>query len=100
MSDQEFLREAQNLVQQVLGAQTKDFSELAKIAGLNPTEDFAGADLSHILWRSADLRGANLRSVNFSDSNLSGANLSSADLSKADLNRAILSGADLNGANL
>lgn len=60
----------QDLFQQVVEAETEDFLELVKIAGLNPAEDFAGANLS----------GANLSNADLSNADLSGANLYNANL--------------------
>jgi uncharacterized protein YjbI with pentapeptide repeats len=115
----------QEMVDRIIAAETDDFAELAKIANLNPAEDFAGGSLrgtslSAVDFSSANLpaanfRGANLDDADFSDANLqnakfggadlSGAFLGNADLSGADLYRASLalanlSGADLSGANL
>ncbi|MEG3860003.1 pentapeptide repeat-containing protein [Microcoleus sp. herbarium12] len=115
----------QEMVDRIIAAETDDFAELAKIANLNPAQDFAGGSLrgtslSAVDFSSANLpaanfRGANLDDADFSDANLqnakfggadlSGAFLGNADLSGADLYRASLalanlSGADLSGANL
>ena len=64
MSDEEFRLEVHDLIQRIKGTDTKDLFELARIAGINTAEDFAGADLS----------GVNLSGVNLSNVNLSGAN--------------------------
>ncbi|MEG4318182.1 MULTISPECIES: pentapeptide repeat-containing protein [unclassified Microcoleus] len=115
----------QQIVDRIIAAETDDFTQLAKIANLNPAQDFAGGSLrgtslSAVDFSSANLpaanfRGANLNDADFSDANLqnakfggadlSGAFLGNADLSGADLYRASLalanlSGADLSGANL
>ena len=105
MTDEESLQELQDLIRGVVEAQTDDFSDLAKIAGLNPDEDFVGADLRGVNLRIADLRRANLsdadlRRANLSDADLSHANLSGVNLSHANLSGAILSDANLSGANL
>ncbi|MEG5059263.1 pentapeptide repeat-containing protein [Microcoleus sp. A2-C5] len=117
--------ELQEMVDRIISAKTDDFGELAKIANLNPAEDFAGGsllgtslsavDFSSAKLDRANFRGANLNDADFSDANLqnakfggadlSGAFLGNADLSGADLYRASLalanfSGADLSGANL
>jgi hypothetical protein len=55
MSDEEFLQEAQALIQQVVEAETTNFLELAKIVGLDLLTDFAEADL-----RGTFLSGANV----------------------------------------
>lgn len=90
----------QDLIQQVVEAETQDFSELVKIAGLNLTEDFAGSDLSFTQLNGGDLSGANLSDANLRDANLYSANLSDAKLICANLNSANLSYANLSGANL
>ena len=98
-------QEAQALIDRITGAETQDFSELARIAGLDPRKDFVGADLSGIDLSGldlsdADLSGANLSHTNLSSANLSHANLSGTNLSNANLTAADLSGADLSCANL
>jgi uncharacterized protein YjbI with pentapeptide repeats len=116
----EELTELGDSIQRVISAQTDNFLELAKIVGLNPLVDFAGAkllgvnlsgvDLSEANLRRAYLRGANLSDADLSGTDLHGANLggadlsgaylSDADLSSADLHRASLALANLSGANL
>ncbi len=107
-------------IEEVLAAKIENFLELAKLAGLNPLVDFAGAnllgvslegiDLSNANLEGISLRGALLNDVDFSGANLSRANLAGADLSgallsdanleNADLHRASLALANLGGANL
>ncbi len=92
-------------IQQILAAQTNDFLQLAKIAGLDPLADFAGANLLGVSLAGSDLSGsnlagANLRGADLSDADLSEANLSGANLAGADLSGALLSGANLAGADL
>ena len=87
--------ELTEVIQRVITAQTDNFLELTKIAGLNPLVDFTGAKLLGVNLSGADLSGANLRGVY-----LRGANLSDTDLSGADLQEASLGGADLSGAYL
>jgi DNA polymerase V len=82
-------------IQQVIAATTNHFFELAKLAHLNPTEDFAGSNLSQ-----TDLRGINFRGADLRYANLSYANLKNADFSHANLTGACLTGACLTGANL
>jgi uncharacterized protein YjbI with pentapeptide repeats len=96
LNSQEFLC----LIQQIEEAQTDDFIELAKIAGLDPLKDFVRADLSNVNLSYANLRGINLSGANLSKANLSGANLSNANLSSTVLYFADLSGVVLSGANL
>jgi len=100
MTDEEFRREVQDLIQRVMKAQTKDFLELARIADLNPAEDFAGCDLSAAQLRDATLSGADLSAAQLRNATLSGANLSNAELRGADLSGANLSAADLSAAEL
>ena len=46
MSDAEFIREVEELYQRIAEADTDNFVELAKIAGLDIKTDLVGADLS------------------------------------------------------
>ena len=105
MSNQEFLQEAKFLIDRITDAETQDFSELAKIAELDPLKDFAGADLSGVDLSGldlseAELSGADLSHTHLSHTNLSHANLSGTNLSNANLTGADFSGADLSHANL
>jgi hypothetical protein len=81
-------------------AQTNDFFDLAKIAGLDPLKDFVGADLSFVNLRGINLSYANLSNAFLNRANLRDANLSSTVLSHAILNHANLYEADLSHANL
>lgn len=101
----EQLSDLTDTIQRVITAQTDDFLELAKIAGLNPLVDFAGAKLLGINCSGLDLSGANLRraylrGADLSDADLSGADLQDANLGGADLSGAYLSDADLSSADL
>lgn len=87
--------ELQKLIEFISEAQTDNFLELAKIAGINSLEDFAGSNLLGTNLSGVELSGANLHGVN-----LRGADLTDADLSEANLSGATLSGADLSGAYL
>ncbi len=101
----DFLQAANELIRQIVNAETDDFLDLVALADLDLLQDFSGADL-----RGIDLSGANLRSADLRGTDLTGANLSGADLSYANLNganlqnakviRAFLSGAQLEAANL
>ena len=89
----------------VVEANTEDLLDLANIAGLNPTQDFAGAKLLGVSLRGFDLSGVNLyaaylRGADLSDADLSEANLSKVNLDGADLSGALLSNANLIDANL
>ncbi|MBW4575587.1 MAG: pentapeptide repeat-containing protein [Aphanothece sp. CMT-3BRIN-NPC111] len=93
------------VIQGILDAKTENFSDLAKIAGLDLAVDFAGAkllgtDLSGIELNGACLQGAYLRGASLSDADLSEASLSGANLAGADLSGALLSNADLNHTDL
>ncbi|MFB2919897.1 MULTISPECIES: pentapeptide repeat-containing protein [Aerosakkonema] len=85
----------QEEIDRIIAAPTKDFLELAKIAGLDPAIDFAGGNL-----RGTNLNGVDLSSANLCRANLRGADLSDAELTDANLSSANLSGADLSGADL
>ncbi len=60
----------------------------------------AGADLSRIDFRGANLKGANLSNTDMRRADLSGADLSGANLRNAYLRAVDFSGADLTGADL
>jgi DNA polymerase V len=81
------------IIEQVTTAQTDDLLELAKLAGLDPATDLAGANLSH-----TDLSHANLAATDLSDCDLRYANLYQANLTGANLDNANLVGANLNEA--
>lgn len=88
----------------MLNADTEDFLELAKMAGLDIKRDFSGADLSGVNLANADLTGcdfsyADLSNANLSNTNLTRANLRNASFVKADLTGATLVEADLRGSN-
>ena len=85
MSNEVFRLEVQDLIQRIRRSETKDFFELAKIAGLDTAEDFVGTDLSGVNLSGANLSGINLRSANLFSANLVGANLVGANLSGANL---------------
>ncbi|MCT7951146.1 pentapeptide repeat-containing protein [Ancylothrix sp. C2] len=101
-------RETANLsqaIEEVLGAKTENFRELAKLAGLNYMVDFAGANLLGVSLEGSDLSNANLEGINLrgallSDVDFSGANLSGANLAGADISGALLSDANLQNADL
>lgn len=95
MNEEKSLPALKDLIQQVIAAETDDLLELASLAGLNPVEDLAGANLSCV-----DLSHTNLVGVNLSYTNLSYANLCGAELNHANLSRANLTGANLDQANL
>jgi uncharacterized protein YjbI with pentapeptide repeats len=100
MSDADFIREVEELYQRIAEADTDDFVELAKIAGLDFKIDLIGSDLTKTNLSRFDLIGANLWQADLSEANLSRANLSRANLSGVNLSGANLSGANLREANL
>lgn len=58
------------------------------------------ADLGHVLFAFATLKGADLSGARLVDADLTGADLTGADLTGADLTNADLTNADLSGARL
>jgi len=118
--NQDSIYELEEFIEKIYNVKTDNFTELMNIAGLNPLEDLAGgnflatqvngiqlngANLSHSVWRGADLTDADLSETDLSDGNLAGADLSgaylgNANLQRADLHRASLALANLIGANL
>lgn len=95
MDDEQLERALFKVIEQVVTAPTDDLLQLAELAGLNPTTDLAGADLSR-----TDLSYANLVATDLSYCDLSYANLSAADLSYANLSQANLTAANLDTAKL
>jgi uncharacterized protein YjbI with pentapeptide repeats len=85
----------QEIINQIIIANTNNLLELADLAGLNPSQDFAGAN-----FLGTDLSGLDLSGCNLEYINLRGAVITDTDLSDANLSRAKLSGADLSGAFL
>ena len=79
----------------VLDAETTDFFELAAMLGLNPKQDFAGADLSGTDLSRGDLSFADFTGTNFRGANLGSANLQGAILKNADLSFANLSSVEI-----
>jgi uncharacterized protein YjbI with pentapeptide repeats len=85
----------QKMMEKITQANTDNLLELAELAGLNPSDDFAGAN-----FLGTDLSGLDLSGNNLEYINLRGAVLTDVDLSEANLSHAKLSGADLSGAFL
>jgi uncharacterized protein YjbI with pentapeptide repeats len=86
MAESASFEELEQQIEAVLKAETTDFFELAKILGLDPKQDFVGADLSGVDLSGKDLSYANftgttLRGADLSHTNLEGANFTDADLS-------------------
>ena len=100
MSDADFVREVEEMYQRIAEADTSNFVELAKIAGLDIKTDLVGTDLSGTDLGDTDLSGADLSGANLSKADLFMANLSGANLSKANLSEAKLLGANLKMADL
>lgn len=76
MNEQELLENIQRLAE----ADTDNFAELAKMAGLNHKTDFDGADLSELDLKGIDFSNANLKGTDLSYVNLENANLTGANL--------------------
>lgn len=83
------------IIQIIYQNNRNNFTELAKIASLNPLIDFAGGDLTAV-----NLSGLILSNANFVATNLRGADLTDTDLSESNLRYIKLNGADLSGAYL
>ncbi len=95
---------ALEIIEKISRANTDNFQELCHLAGLNPTEDLAGAKLLGAHLNGVDLSGANLsqvylRGAELCDIDLSNAHLENAHFGGADLSGAYLSDAQLTGAN-
>ena len=75
------------VVTRIVGAETNDFEELTKMAGLDPAKDFRGADLRGVDFGKADLTG-----YDFSGADLRGANFSDAKIEAAILTGSLLGG--------
>ena len=79
------LVERDRAIRAAIASGTTDFFQLARSLGLNPKQDFAGADLSGTdlsggNWVEANFTGTNFRGANFAAANLQGANFTQADL--------------------
>ncbi|MEP0873090.1 pentapeptide repeat-containing protein [Trichocoleus desertorum AS-A10] len=85
MADLTSFEQLEQAIGDVLDAQTTEFFKLADMLGLDPTQDFVGADLSD---------------TDFSSEYLAGANFTGTDLRGADLERAKLQGANFTNADL
>ena len=90
----------QDQLKQVIEAEQENFSELVKTAGIDPSEDFAGASLVGVRGVGCYLRGFNFGGADLSKADLSRADLRDANLSHANMRNAKLSRADLSGADL
>jgi|GEM_PF-1916014 len=99
MTNEEFLQEAQELIQRVVEADTNNFLEIAKIAGIDLQTELVGANLSSFNLKGADLSGTNLWGANFIGADLCLANFNKADLVGANLSRANLRGTNLTNAD-
>ena len=78
-----FIQEVEELYERIMLADTDNFKELTKLAGLDLKTDLAGVNLSNGNLEGIDLSNADLRNTNFSGANLKNANLSGADLTGA-----------------
>jgi uncharacterized protein YjbI with pentapeptide repeats len=84
MTIENLLQKSEHSIQQILEAETNNFVELARIAGLDIATDFAHADLSGVDLSGADLSNADLSNANLSNADLSGANLDNTRLGNYD----------------
>lgn len=100
MSDEDFIRDIEELYQHILKTDADDFITEAKNADLDLKNDLVGANLRGTNLSGSDLSKANLNGTDLSQSDISRANLRGAILIGANLSEADLSGADLRGANL
>jgi tetratricopeptide (TPR) repeat protein len=120
MNNEQLPQELSQLIQNIVERKDEKFSELVKISGLNPLEDFvdidlsgedlsnddlgginfSNADLSSVDLSRTNLRNANLRNINLRNANLAGASLKNANLRNANLRNTNLSATDLTGASL
>lgn len=81
-------------IARLLAADTSDFNQLVKLAGLNPAMDFRHADLAGTCMAGADLSGfdfsfSDFRNVNLSGARIAGARFECADLAGTDLTTAV-----------
>lgn len=90
VNNEKFNQELEELIKSVEGANTTNFSKLAKIADLNLYEDLARVDLSGVNLENVNLNNADLRGTIFRNANLSGADLRNANITGADFSNAIL----------
>jgi hypothetical protein len=70
--------EQERVLAEILNADGADFSRLVEVAGLDPSEDFRGADLRGVDFGRSDLEG-----YDFSDADLSGCRFDRARLGGA-----------------
>ncbi|MEP0911808.1 pentapeptide repeat-containing protein [Leptolyngbya sp. GB1-A1] len=85
MAEPASFEELEQAIGSVLDAKTTDFFELAEMLGLDPKQDFAGADLSGADFLRGDLAGASFVETNLCGANFAYANLKEANLTNADL---------------
>ena len=77
--------ERDRAIRAAIASGTTDFFQLVRSLGLDPKQDFAGADLSGTDLSGGDLINANFTGTNFRGANLAVANLQGANLTQADL---------------
>lgn len=85
--------EAYRRIARVVAAETLNFNELVRLAGLDPATDFRHADLAGTSMPGADLRGfdfsfSDFRNVDLTDASIAGARFERADLAGTDLTKA------------
>jgi formylglycine-generating enzyme required for sulfatase activity len=85
--------EAYRRIARMLAAETSDFNELVRQAGLDPAKDFRHADLAGSCMAGADLCGfdfsfSDFRNVDLTNASIAGARFGRADLAGTDLTKA------------
>jgi len=87
-------------IKSIIETEKDTFSELVKTAGLDPAEDFAGANLVGVNGVGCHLSSFNFSGTDLSEADLSRADMKYANLMNAKLIRAKLIRADLSRADL
>jgi len=82
LSDEEKL-----ILHKLIAADDASFTDLVRIAGLDPSKDFRGANL-----RKVDFTGCNLTGYDFTGTDMSGSDLSGAYLGDANFTQAVTQG--------
>lgn len=83
MTSSSFLSRLYSDLSKVVSAKSDNFCKLASAAGLDPAEDFVGADLSGVDLAGLDLRNFDFRGADFSGANLIGTRFDPAKIAGA-----------------
>src|SRR5262249_1560323 len=78
------------VAQRVVGAETNDFAELIKLAGLDPRKHLRFADWSDLNLECCDLRGFDFTGARLTGCNFVGAGLARDGFDQAEIARTIL----------